>query len=46
VKSWFGAMPFWHATKLTVMLGANVASTRRIFSAAVRRRRRWTEVMI
>src|SRR3954465_13736795 len=28
------------------MPGAKVASTRRIFSAAVQRRRRWTEVMI
>jgi hypothetical protein len=31
---------------LTVMPGAKVASTRRIYSAAVQRRRRWTEVMI
>src|SRR4051794_35781984 len=28
------------------MPGANVSSTSRIFSAAVQRRRRWTEVMI
>src|SRR3954467_3422703 len=28
------------------MPGAKVASTRRIFSAAVQRRRRWTDVMI
>ena len=40
VKSWFGAMPFWRAAKLTVMPGAKVCSTRRMFSAAVQRRRR------
>src|SRR5215210_2610748 len=38
-------MPFCRATRLTVMPGASVASTRRTFSAAVQRRRRWTEVM-
>jgi transposase len=46
VNSWFGAMPCWRATKLTVMPGAKVCSTSRTFSAAVQRRRRWTEVMI
>jgi hypothetical protein len=44
-KSWLGAMPCWRATAETGLPGCIASSTRRTFSAADQRRRRWIEVI-
>jgi hypothetical protein len=44
-NSWLGAMPCCRATYETDMPGRIASSTRRTFSAADQRRRRWTEVI-